>query len=237
MKKIILTGLVLILGMQSFAQNKKEEEKKRKVHRVSKLQLGIRSGLNLSFLNGNGIIRDKNRVAYHFGVYGQMPIPKKSKDFLLEVGVLYSLKGYDKAKLVGDDNYTVLGSEVSLTNKDKYSSQSNLKVTYLDIPIVIKDNQSEKFSPYGGFQFSTVLNSSFEYAYKLDKDTDWNVRTSTNKDNFKTLQFGVILGLEYHVNHFLNLNVSYVYPMSMIDKKSESEIKMNDLKLGIGFTF
>jgi opacity protein-like surface antigen len=237
MKKLLTCFLLIFTAQITWAQETEDkEEKKRKVHRVDKGQIGIRSGLSYSFPHGNGFVRDRNRFAYHVGAYYQRPLSKKDKALLIEIGAFMSLKGYDNGRLVGDDLYVMAGAE-PLKDQESYGKASTLKLTYIDVPIVIKDNQSEKFSPYGGIQFSSIIQSNFEYSHKEAGSNDFVNKEASSTSGYKTAELGIIMGMEYHVNHFLNVNLTYNYPLGVIDKKSVSEIKMHEIKLGIGFTF
>lgn len=238
MRRILLLSFIFCIVGISTAQNRRDKDKKRQIHRVKKTQFGIRSGLNYSMTIGNDIIGNESRIAYHLGAYVQFPLSKKNKDLLIETGLFYSHKGWDLGYIVPDKMNEYMGAVTGL-NKLEYG-QSSAKMEFLDIPIVLKDNQSEKFVPFGGLEFSTLLKTDFEYGYKYvgeDGKEVFKTERTQPKDNLQTLFIGVIMGMEYHVNHFLNLNASFNYPLTNLDNKGFSDIKILNLKLAVGFTF
>ncbi|MGB0884192.1 MAG: outer membrane beta-barrel protein [Flavobacteriales bacterium] len=230
MKKSTLYCLFIILlafvNQQTKAQSK--EEQGRKVQRFSKTQFGIRSGLNLSFPTGNLIERLKSRVHYHLGAYAQIPSP--SKQFLYEIGGYLSNEGFETALIYGDD----LMEDLEV-NSSGNQAPTNLKAQYLDIQYIVKDNQNNKYSAFAGLETTFLLNSEVFQEYKEDGEVK-----STRVQNPKGLQtfgMGAIIGLEYHVNHFLHVNLNYTYPFTRMFKNSSTDVKNNSVKLGVGFTF
>lgn len=221
--------LTLFLSTLAFSQTRDEEDKKREVKGITSIQFGIRSGLNLSFPSGNLVESNESRIAYHVGSYIQLP--SKKKTFVYEMGLFYSLEGYDAAWLYGEEVQEALNLP-SIGN----GAPTRIHVDYLDAQFIIKDNQNEKFSAYGGLELSYLLASEV-YQEHTNEAGELIKYTSTDKDGLSTMSVGVLIGLEYHINHFFHINAQYTYPFSRMISESSTDVKNNTFKLGAGFTF
>ncbi len=241
----IIQNLLLLFCFFTFFNNLQAQEdkasKKRKVHQVKELLFGIRAGFNSSTATGLAVETESSFLGFHAGAYAQKPIQKGQ--LLLEVGAFYSQKGYDKAILFGDAAaFTFQADTVG------GSAPGTLTVNYLDIPIIIKDNQHERFSPFAGLEWNILLNSKYKYSYtKITEELAEDMTvveieeliedTQSNLSDLKNVNMSAIIGLEYHVNHFFNLNIAYSYGLSTIDKGNNVKLKLNTIRLSGGFSF
>lgn len=221
--------LTIFLYTLTFAQTKSEEDKNREVKGIKEIQFGIRSGLNLSFPSGNLVEASKSRFGYHVGTYIQ--IPSKKKAFVYEIGLFYSQEGFKAAWLYSDS----IKSELNLPAIGN-GAPTRIHVEYLDAQFIFKDNQNEKLSAYGGLEVSYLLSSEIYQEYK-DSSGELIKYRSTKKDGLSTMAMGAIIGLEYHVNHYLHINGQYTYPFTRMISAPTSDVKNSTIKLGVGFTF
>lgn len=221
--------LTVLLSTVVFSQTRDDEDKKREVKGIKKMQFGIRSGLNLSFPSGNLVEANESRLGYHVGGYIQMP--SKSKKFVYELGLFYSLEGFESALLYSDSIKSSVGLPAIGNN-----ALTRLYVEYLDAQFIVKDNQSEKFSAYGGLEVSYLLSSEIYQEHVNDAGELVKFR-KTNPDGLSKVAVGVLIGLEYHVNHFFHINAQYTYPFTRIFSEPSTDVKNNTIKLGAGFTF
>ncbi|MGB1295561.1 MAG: outer membrane beta-barrel protein [Flavobacteriales bacterium] len=227
--KILFLFSMVCIAINGYSQTEDEEEKNRAVKGSKKIQVGIRSGLNYSFSSGNLVESLDSRISYHVGSYLQ--IPTKRKKMIIETGVFYSNEGYEAGLLYGEKlqnslNLPAIGND----------ALTRLHLEYLDIQLILKDNQSEKFSAFGGLEFAYLLGSELTQEYK-DSDNNNQVFTSTSSKGINKTNIGAILGLEYHVNKFFHINAQYTYPISRVFQNAESDVKNNIIKLSAGFTF
>ncbi len=226
--KVICLLTVFLISGSTIAQEDKSS-KKRKVHQVKELQFGIRAGFNTSTATGVDVETTSSLIGFHAGAYAQKPIQKNS--LLLEIGALYTQKGYDKAYLFGDDAaFTFQADTVG------GSAPGALTVNYLDIPIILKDNQFEKLSPFAGIECHILLDSEYNYAY-INSNDELIKDTQTDLKDLKNFNVSALIGVEYHVNHFFNLNLAYSYGLSTIDKGNNVKLKLNVIRLSGGFSF
>ncbi len=227
--QLILLFSIIFIG-QSMAQVDKAT-KKRKVHQVTDLQFGIRAGFNNTTPSGVDIETTSSFTGFHAGAFTRIPIQKNN--LILEVGALYSQKGYDKAYLFGDDAaFTFQADTVGA------SAPGKLTANYIDIPVILKDNQSKKFSPFAGIEFNILLDSEYQYSYINPKnENELIVDTQTNLSDLKNFNMAALLGLEYHINHLFNLNLVYSYGLSTIDKGNNVKLKINTIRFSGSFSF
>lgn len=221
--------LTLFLSSIAMAQTQNDEERNREVKGIKTIQFGIRSGLNLSFPSGNLVEADEARIGYHVGSYIQ--IPSKKKTFVYEIGLFYSLEGFEAGWLYGDSIKSAL--ELPAIGND---ARTRIHVEYLDAQFIIKDNQNKKFSAYGGLEVSYLLSSEIyqEHTNELGELVKF---TKTDSDGLSTMAMGMLIGLEYHVNHYFHINAQYTYPFTRLISESSTDVKNNTIKLGAGFTF
>lgn len=214
-----ILALCLLAGTQDgFAQRKKRNFK-----------YGIRAGLNYSFLSGSNIEHDEGLYDYHVGGYLQFPI---SKNLIFEPGMNLSFKGYDAATVVGTKARDVLGLPES-------RSISKLRASFIDIPLVVKDNQSADFSPYAGLEFNFLMSQEHEFEYAVEnEDGDQELVTvKQDLEDLRAVQTSALIGLEYHLSTFAHINISYGLALSSFDGEGDTDLKNNTLKLAVGFTF
>ncbi len=211
------------------AQTQQDEERNRQVKGIKKMQFGIRSGLNVSFPSGNLAEANESRIGYHVGSYIQ--IPSKKKTFVYEMGLFYSLEGFESALLYGDPTQSALNLP-AIGN----GALTRIHVEYLDAQFILKDNQSEKFSAYGGLELSYLLSAEIyqEHSNELDELVKYR---SSSTDGLSKMAMGILIGMEYHVNHFFHINAQYTYPLTRMISEPATDIKNNTIKLGAGFTF
>lgn len=165
-------------------------------------QFGIKGGLNLASLTNDTSGLD-SRTAFHIGVMSEIPI---SELFSIQPELIYSLQG---AKADGDQ----------------------IKIDYLNIPVMFKYYASQGVSVEAGPQIGVLLSATTE----IDDEGDI-------KDEVKSLDFGLNFGLGYKIDSGLNVSVRYNLGLANIFK-SEDEFddgfKVNNgvFQLSIGYLF
>lgn len=215
----ILTVFLFAGTQDSFAQRKKKRNYK----------YGIRAGLNYSYLSGSNIEHDEALFDYHVGGYMQFPI---SDNLIFEPGINLSFKGYDAASVQGAQAREVFGLPET-------KSVGKLRASYIDIPLVVKDNQSTQFSPYAGLELNFLMSQEHEFEYEVENEEGEAelVTVQQDLDNLRDMQISALIGLEYHLSSFAHINVSYGLGLSSVDANGDTDLKNNTIKLAVGFTF
>ncbi len=206
-----------------------KDNKNRKLQQVTDLKFGIRGGFNSSSATGVDIETIDSFLGFHIGGFAQKPI--QNDQLLLEIGALYSQKGFDKAILFGDDAAFTFQADTVGT-----SAAGSFTANFIDIPIIIKDNQYERFSPFAGLEMNILLNSEYNYSY-TNADGEVIVGKETNLKDLKNFNMAAIVGLEYHFNHFFHVNFAYSYGLGSIDQGGDVKLKLNVIRICGGFSF
>ena len=215
----ILAVFMFIGTEDSFAQRRKKRN----------FKYGIRAGLNYSYFSGSNIEHDEALFDYHVGGYLQFPI---SDNLIFEPGINLSFKGFDAASVQGAQAREVLGLPET-------KSISSLRASFIDIPLVVKDNQSTNFSPYAGLEFNILTGQENKFEYEVEDAEGETQLVTVDQElaDLRDFQVSALLGLEYHLSSFAHLNISYALGLSSIDANGDTDIKNNTVKLAVGFTF
>lgn len=160
-------------------------------------QFGIRAGLssgNFSDTNFNA------KVGFHAGGYYRLSAGSIS----VEPGVQYSIKGYET-------NSPVNGSVIS----DKLS--------YIDIPVLIRLDIYPFLNVFAGPQGSLLLSRKYE----RDSGTD------TSTDVIRGYDLGGVVGLAVSIPSGINFQLSYDLGLTSLNYFN-TDVKNRVLKLSVG---
>lgn len=158
----------------------------------AQFKFGLGGGLNMSNLGGSDISDKDRRLGFNGGFMMEVKLPIKLG---FEADVLFSTKG---AKMAGSDG---------------------IKLSYIDMPVVMKIYMAKVISFQLGAQYSMLLSA---------KSSGFDV-----KDELKTSDLSAVLGLGVDV---LKLHVSarYNYGLTSIDDAG-ADIKNNMLTFSVGY--
>lgn len=128
MKKILF-GLALVAGTFAFAQSTSTTSKS--AASSSPIRFGLKAGLNVSTLSGDGL---KAKAGFYAGAFATIPV---AQDFSVQPEVLYSAMGA----------------------KDKYDSNSKLNLGYISVPVMLQYNALPNLYFEAGPQFNFLISS------------------------------------------------------------------------------
>tara|TARA_B100000809_G_scaffold260086_1_gene306347 strand:+ start:2477 stop:3025 length:549 start_codon:yes stop_codon:yes gene_type:complete len=159
----------------------------------AQFKFGLGGGLNMSNLGGSDISNTDSRLGFNGGLMMEVKLPIKLG---VELDVLFSSKG---AKMLG--------------------SSDGMKLSYIDLPVVMKIYMAKVISFQLGAQYSMLLSA---------KSSGFDV-----KDELKPSDLSAVLGLGVDV---LKLHVSarYNYGLTSIDDAG-ADIKNNMLTFSVGY--
>ena len=208
MKKIILTVAALAAFGTASAQ----------------VKFGAKAGLNLANISesydGYGEDYDadyKMKVGAHVGAFVEWKFTEK---FALQPEVLFSMQGakYESSESDGDG----FSSE--------YESKVNLN--YINVPIMVKFYPIEKLFVEAGPQVGFLISakSKDESTVTIGDVTTSESETVDVKDNFKSIDFGVNVGVGYEFTEMIFANLRYNIGLSDI---SESDDEFEDVDFGL----
>ncbi|CAM4115657.1 porin family protein [Flavobacterium sinopsychrotolerans] len=180
-------------------------------------KFGVKGGLNVANLSGD-IEDNSSKVGFHVGGFVEIKVSDK---FSVQPELLFSTQG---TKL-----------EESGTN---YSYESNLNLSYLNIPVMAKYYVAEGFSLEAGPQigFLTTAKSDFtatESGITVSGDEDV-------KDEFESIDFGFNFGAGYDFTENLSAGLRYNLGLSNIaktDSGDDFKLSNNVFSVSLGYKF
>ncbi|TGE21255.1 PorT family protein [Hymenobacter aquaticus] len=200
------------------------------------VQFGLRAGVNVSDWSGdavqsvmdlagytNGAVTKEMKPGFHAGVYATIPL---GPGFAIEPGVSYSEKG---AKLVGTlpwEQFDFLNTKVTATSR----------MSYIDVPVLLKGYLTPGFYLFGGPQASFLVSNKVRVeAGALGFNalsTDFDV-----KNQFRSVDFGVVGGLGYQFDNGLGLSAGYDFGLSSLDKNNNFDAQNRVIKASVNYSF
>ncbi|REC42911.1 porin family protein [Chryseobacterium pennipullorum] len=128
MKKILL-GFALVAGTFTFAQ------KTTSTHTSSPVRFGLKAGLNISSISGDGL---KSKAGFYGGAFANIPV---AQDFSVQPEVLYSGMGA----------------------KDDFDGNAKLNLDYIAVPVMFQYNALPNLYLEAGPQFGFLMSAKSKY--------------------------------------------------------------------------
>lgn len=176
------------------------------------LKFGPKAGVN--FANVSGFDNSEMKTGFHVGAVAEIKFNEK---FSIQPEVVYSAQG---AKYT--QSFPVLGTVETSLNND-----------YINIPILAKYYIVDGFSVEAGPQIGFLVKSESKV-----EGSNGSV-TTDSKNDFKSTDFGLGVGLAYDLPVGLFVNARYNLGLSDIRANTSSgdAIKNNVIQVGIGYKF
>lgn len=204
--------LLLIFSLLALMSQTNAQEKN--------IQLGAKAGLNLASLTGD-LDGTKGRTSFHLGGMAEIPMTDKLS---IQPELLFSSQGA----------------------KD---GDASLIFNYLNIPVMGKYYVTEELSLEVGPQFGYLLSANFKY----ETDGGDNPNTETNdersntkasetedvKDDVKSIDFGLNIGLGYKMENGINFGARYNLGLANANniEGSSETFKNGVFQISIGYFF
>lgn len=170
-------------------------------------RFGIKGGLNLSTVVGGDVEDTKSLVGFHVGGFAEIKVVDK---FYIQPELLYSAQGTKVEGPFGEDY--------------------DIKLDYLNIPVLAKYYIADKFSVEAGPQLGVLLSAKVE-------GEDF-------KDSTRSVDFGFNVGAGYNFTDNLSIGLRYTIGLSPL---SDEEIdnsedyydsaKNSNLQLSLAYKF
>lgn len=217
MKKILLTSFMLCTVF-AFSQE---------------IKFGAKVGLNLSNLRGDyptGIDEHNSKIGFQIGGFAEYEI---NDNLILQPELLFSTQG----NTYGYKDYYGGGSYYD-------GADYNLKLNYLNLPVILKYKIIEKLSIDFGPQIGYLMSAktkiditedsrdpSQNYSVEIDmlNDETYNFGGTTirTKASANRLDFSINLGLSYDITEKIFLQGRYNLGLSTVDKNSTNGTNTN----------
>lgn len=180
-------------------------------------KFGVKGGLNVANISGD-IEDNSSKVGFHVGGFVEIKVSDK---FSVQPELLFSTQG---TKL-----------EESGTN---YSYESNLNLSYLNIPVMAKYYVAEGFSLEAGPQIGFLTTAKSDFT-----DTESGITVSGDedvKDEFESIDFGFNFGAGYDFTENLSAGLRYNLGLSNIaktDSGDDFKLSNNVFSVSLGYKF
>lgn len=170
--------------------------------------VGIKGGLNLSNLNIDGVDDENMRLGYHFGAFINLPI---SDGFAIQPEVLYSTKG---TRANYNQDLGVFG---------QFTAETKFKLDYIDVPLLAVFRVGDNFEIHAGPYIGFLMSSKFEV------DGDVEFEDDLDKDNFKSMDFGLTGGIALNFSA-LQVGARYNYGLQKIQDSNDADLLLGDAR-------
>lgn len=188
---------------------------------AQEIKYGAKAGLNIA--NQTGDVEDaKFLIGLHLGGFAEI---KLAEQFAFQPELLYSIQG---AKY-----------EFS---EEGFSEEGKVKLSYLNIPLMLKYYATESLFVEAGPQIGLLLSAKEDYSYN---DTEWGESGSEEgidvKDAYKSIDFGLNLGLGYNITENIFAGARYNIGLSNIldfgDNEGDYKVKNSVIQVSVGYRF
>ena len=210
MKKMVFAALaVLVFGFT----NAQDE-----VKATSEVKFGAKGGINLANIVGDDAGDANMFVGFNAGFFVEIPVTDK---LTIQPEILYSAQG---SKSEGPLNI----------EGDIYDVKATLKMNYINVPVMFKYQVADKFSleagPYVGFLTKAKLEFDIEGLGSGTEDM---------KDNVKSTDFGIGVGMNYEFSDVIFANARYQAGLTEIgdSEAGGNSVKNSVFQIGLGFRF
>lgn len=178
---------------------------------------GVKGGVNYSTLAVDEADDETSRIGYNFGVFGRTN-PESALG--LQVELLYSTKG-------STTNYSTLFGLIE--------QEVDFNLNYIELPVLASFRVGEivdfQLGGYAGYLVGAKASSSGDLGSGSEE---------LDRDNFKSMDFGIAGGVAFNVGPSVQVGVRYMHGMSTIADSDAADFVLGDAKnrvaqLYIGF--
>jgi hypothetical protein len=170
----------------------------------------VMGGMNLSQVDGDEVV-GYNRVGLHFGVAAILPI-KKKWDITLEA--IYNQKGArEKAQYL----HQVVDSSAVPVDTLTYTGEYNLRLNYVEVPLVAHYTDKDKYSFGLGFSYGRLVKATeIEHGGSMPPYSD---TVSFNKNDWD-----ILVDLQFRIYRQLKGNVRFAYSLVPIRERTYHDV-------------
>ena len=185
------------------------------------VKYGLKGGLNIANLNVSGEASPSMNsiVNLHIGAFAEFKINNK---VAFQPELLYSMLGYKYIQIIN----------VEGTN---YDTNNTLKFAYLNIPLMFK------YYPQSQFYFEAGPQLGLLTSAKVDVDVvGFGSGSDDVKEFFKTVDFGMNVGLGYNFSKNVLVGARYNFGLSNIadtEPGDNTKMKNSVFSLSLGYIF
>jgi hypothetical protein len=216
---------------------------------AQEIKFGAKIGANLSTssvsmpsVEGTSFTIPDNKMLFglHVGGFAEIGISEK---FAFQPELLFSMEGSKFESSSVEDFGGIVYSE---------TSESTIKLNYINVPLLVKFYATEKFFINAGPQIGFLMSAKQDSDYTLTFDGGQTESESTSnvdvKDQYKSINFSAAAGAGYYFTENIfaevryNVGVSNILESQTVDTgfgsfTFEPEAKINNLQITLGYRF
>ena len=186
---------------------------------AQEFKFGAKTGLNVSTLTGD--VEDvKSKIGFHIGGFAEIKFGEK---FAIQPELLFSTQGAKSEYTEGFEGFDV-------------NVEENLKLNYINLPIMAKYFVTEKLNIQAGPQVGFLMSAKNDYKASFGGESE--SEEVDIKDETNSIDFGVNFGLGYDFTE--NIFVEARYNLGLTDlPKEDSDFKAKNavFQLSLGYKF
>ncbi len=177
---------------------------------AQRLDFGAKIGANMTKINGQSF-SDAFRLSYQLGFYGEI-------DFTKNIGIQPELLFSQSTSSVDTSGFKSVYQDAAsnLLKKD-------VKLNYLNIPVLLRLNAGRFLTFHVGPQFSILMNNNKNLL-------------ANSKDAFKNGDFAAVLGAQINISKLRIYGRYNIGLANISDADNANKWKNQQLQLGVGFT-
>ncbi|GGE89724.1 Outer membrane protein beta-barrel domain-containing protein [Chishuiella changwenlii] len=182
-------------------------------------KFGVKGGMNVSNLTGD-LQNNKSKIGFYAGGYATIKIDDK---FAFQPEVLYSAQGTKFNSI-----------QAVVPEYGPVTSDLKFNLDYVNIPLMFKYYATEGLNIEAGPQVGFLVSAKGHAKANVDgqKVND----TGDIDELFKSVDFGLNLGLGYELRNGINFGARYNFGLANISDVG-GKIKNSVFSIGLGYSF
>lgn len=192
------------------------------------IKFGVKAGANRAdLISFEEDVDVEAKMGFHFGGYIDLSLSEK---FSIQPELVYSTQG---AKSEYSETVEEMGFVFT------YSTESKVKLDYLNIPVLFKFKPAEIFYIGGGPQFGLLLSAKYEYSSTFVGSgvSESESGQEDIKDELNVIDLSFAIGAGIELESGLNFGIRYNYGISDVaDENDGDPIRNSVLQASIGYT-
>lgn len=213
MKKLLFLIAFTVFGLTNFY--------------AQDFNFGAKTGLNFASIGGDESEDWDGKTGFHVGLVAELMLADR---LALQPEIIYSSQG---AKGEGSDSF----------EGEEESYEVDLKLNYINFPLLAKYYIKEGLSLEAGPQVGFLLSADYDYTetYSFEGETETFSGSEDIKDEMNSIDLAVAAGLGYKLDMGLffnaryNLGVSNIY--SSEDSNDDYSQNNNVIQFSVGYLF
>ena len=220
MKKILISGAVLLAMIVCAASKVTAQEQQTKEENSLSPKLGVKAGVNLTNMYVQDVSDENMKVGLNAGFFAKLPL---TRGFSIQPELLYSSKG----------------AKETYNNFLQGSGEYRFNLNYIELPVLAVINVGKNFNIHAGPYISYLASVNIK---NMDDKGNIQGTDELNAENFNRIDYGIAGGFGVDVQNF-TLGERYTYGLREIGKSGSlsgdltKDSKNSAISLYIGFGF